>query len=44
MAFSDTDYIGKSFETIFDTFTHSNSDYLLSVKVKILLNFEGNDV
>ena len=44
MTILDTDCIGKSFETIFNTFTYGNSDHLLSVKVKILLNFEGNDV
>ena len=37
LAFSDPDYIGKSFKIIFDTFTDGSSDHLLSIKVKHLL-------
>ena len=29
-------------KTIIDTFTDGSSDHLLSVNVKMLLNFEGN--
>ena len=44
MAFSDPDYIGKSLKPNIDTFTDDRSAHLLSVNVKILLNFEGNVV
>ena len=44
MAFSDPDYIGKSLKPNIDTFIDGSSDHLVSVNVKILLNFEGNFV
>ena len=39
--FPDPDYIGRSLKPNIDTLTDGNSDYLLSVDVKILLNCEG---
>ena len=41
-AFSDHDYIGNSLEPKnISTFIHGSSDHLVSVNVKILMNFEG---
>ena len=44
LAFFDPDYIGKKNKPNFDTFTDGSFDHLLSVKVKISLNFKGNAV
>ena len=44
MAFSDQEYIDKSLKPNIDTFTDGSSDHLLSIYVKILLNFGWNVV
>ena len=42
--FQNPEYSGKSLKSNTDTFTDGSSDRLLSVNVKLLLNFEGNVV
>ena len=39
--FPNPDYIGRSLKPNIDTLTDGNSDYLLSVDVKILLNYQA---